>query len=211
MCALCVVCLSFHYVSCEKSYPLSFFLSFYFSFFPSFSLSSPPFILSSLPCNPLIPTQASVVVQPWMSPSCSLVSFAAVTESITTGAPSSPSTLAPSTLPLSTQTPGEESTTHSSIMSGGVSPADVQSAGVQQAAMCAVVDLNARLNSVYQTQLVSIISATQQVVSGIKYVITFTAGVSTQCYNDGSAPDLSQCPVAANAARTYQVCLSVCL
>lgn len=87
-------------------------------------------------------------------------------------------------------------------MAGGHTAVDVADAGVQAAALCAVADLNARSNSMYQTELVAVLSATRQVVAGTRYELVLAAGLS-QCRNNGAALDLAQCPVAAEAVGQY--------
>jgi hypothetical protein len=54
-------------------------------------------------------------------------------------------------------------------MFGGHTPQDVQSEDIQRVARFAVNQLNAKSNSMNPLQLVRVLSATTQVVNGIKY------------------------------------------
>jgi hypothetical protein len=139
-----------------------------------------------------------VLVQPWMTPQCSLLSFSV--ESTASTAPYEPALLGGAPI-------------------GGQSAANVNSTLVQRAALCAVSNLNARSNAIFQSQLVQVVGALQQVVSGVKLQLVFTAAPSLACPNDGSTPNLARCPVDADSAATYQVracmrarvCVCVCV
>jgi len=84
-------------------------------------------------------------------------------------------------------------------MPGGQTPIDVNSDTANQAAMCAVMDLNAKSNSLYQMQLMRIVSGTSQVVSGVKYTMVIEVGTSAACRNNGNTPSLATCPVDPNS------------
>eukprot|EP00047_Mylnosiga_fluctuans_P015665 m.48285 g.48285 ORF g.48285 m.48285 type:complete len:652 (-) comp6026_c0_seq1:123-2078(-) len=130
-----------------------------------------------------------VVVQPWQTPSCNVISTTAVAPASTTSAPAS---TAQPLAPL-----------------GSAQPLDINSAAGKNAALCAVSALNTQSNSIYQLQLVRIVSGTSQLVAGTRYAMRIATGLSTTCRNDGSTPDLQHCPVGSNTVSEYDVVVLV--
>lgn len=81
------------------------------------------------------------------------------------------------------------------VVAGGVRVADEISPEIVSAAQCAVLELNARSNGLYQQQLVKVVTASTQVVAGIKYTLQVATGESSSCRNDGEQRSLAVCPV----------------
>ena len=106
-------------------------------------------------------------------------------------------------------TASASSSTASAI--GGAQPiTNVKDPNVLAAGICAVQQLNAQSNSVYQYQLVSVVSGTQQVVSGTKYTINFLTAPSTTCLNNNKkAPNLSSCPVDLASTAIYRAAVVI--
>jgi len=97
-------------------------------------------------------------------------------------------------------------------LAGGMSPADIASEAVIAAAKegMRLLNLN-RLNGtglgasrLTAIEIVRLVSAQKQVVTGTKYKIVLEAGES-QCANDGQAHDLSACPVIIPKQYTITV------
>ena len=90
------------------------------------------------------------------------------------------------------------------LCSGCAIAASVCSSGVVNATDFAISQIDAQSNSLNSLQLVRPVSATSQVVAGIKYTLTFMAGVS-ECAKPrtGGAARLCSTPVHADAAHEY--------
>lgn len=91
-----------------------------------------------------------------------------------------------------------------SMCPGCAIAASVCSSGVVNATDFAISHIDAQSNSLNSLQLVRPVSATSQVVAGIKYTLTFMAGVS-ECAKPraGGAARLCSTPVHADAAHEY--------
>lgn len=96
--------------------------------------------------------------------------------------------------PLDGAVPGD-------MIPGGVRAADESTNEVLAAAQCGVLELNARSNGLYQQQLVRVVSATTQVVAGIRYQLEVETGESSACRNDGQQRELADCPVDGTVSR----------
>jgi len=67
-----------------------------------------------------------------------------------------------------------------------------------------MVLLNAQSNSLYLHQAIRVISATKQVVAGLKYTIQIEMGTS-ECFKTVESSSLDECPVAGDTAVTELV------
>lgn len=91
-------------------------------------------------------------------------------------------------------------------MAGAATPVDdVTEADVASSIRVAIDAVNARSNSMYRLTLSRVVSATKQVVAGLKYTFTLELGESA-CRNDHSAKEDDECPLTASmAVTTYTV------
>lgn len=92
-------------------------------------------------------------------------------------------------------------------MTGGWSSADPKEEGVQRVAEYAVLDNNKRSNAMYHDKLVSVLSASRQVVSGIKYRLQVQIGQTNCRKNHGqvehTAEHLAACEIPENHVCIY--------
>jgi len=89
-------------------------------------------------------------------------------------------------------------------MTGGWSPADPKEEGVQRVAEFAVMDNNKRSNSMNHDKLIEVVTASRQVVSGIKYRLQIKIGQTNCRKNHGSeftSEHLAACEVPENNPR----------
>ncbi len=94
-----------------------------------------------------------------------------------------------------------------STVVGGKRPADVNEEGVLAAATAAVKHIDTASNSVYSTALLRVVSATKQVVAGLKYSLVLEAAPTT-CTKRSIAeddPSRGECSPDPSRATRYTV------
>ena len=88
---------------------------------------------------------------------------------------------------------------------GGASSVDVNDVDLLAALDAGMLALNAQSNSLYLYQRVRVVSATKQVVAGLKYTIQIEMGTS-ECLKTVESSSLDECPIAGgNTAVTELV------
>merc|ERR1711865_99204 len=87
---------------------------------------------------------------------------------------------------------------------GGASSVDTNDVDMNAALDAGMLALNAQSNSLYLHQLVRVVSATKQLVAGLKYTIQIEMGTS-ECFKTVESSSLDECPVAGNTAVTELV------
>merc|ERR1711865_807941 len=80
---------------------------------------------------------------------------------------------------------------------GGASSVDTNDVDMNAALDAGMLALNAQSNSLYLHQLVRVVSATKQVVAGLKYTIRIEMGTS-ECFKTVESSSLDECPVAGD-------------
>merc|ERR1712028_103833 len=80
---------------------------------------------------------------------------------------------------------------------GGASSVDTNDVDMNAALDAGMLALNAQSNSLYLHQLVRVVSATKQVVAGLKYTIQIEMGTS-ECFKTVESSSLDECPVAGD-------------